>query len=401
MVRQVWLEYRKMWDEVTWVSVIAMSVVVVLHLIVYLNLQYRAIDSRGQIVEGLASYRALLDASEEIKGTMDGDYIRALVESYNNSFDKAYMEEHRGFLGTGGMTKYMVPNYFVNYIYFGAYMSNGNNKVGLDYDFLESEEVFYRTYRETVLEHLMELGTYSEEQARVLEKKISQLKTPFRTGYYQGLANLRCWFVLDYGLVLFALAFALAGVFGTDHSGGVTELTLSSRYGRKVNFDARWAAGNLLAVSVYLTYAAVQLVTNGLIAPLDGGGLPAQMFWFTCLHNITVGQGLLILFFGGLLGALVIGNMVMLVSIGVKNRRLASVLSVAVVFLIWRTRNLHGPVKMLHPANFKDDALIDEFLFIGNAVVPYFVIVLILTVVYTACFRVLIKLSYRNFGIRK
>lgn len=96
-----------------------------------------------------------------------------------------------------------------------------------------------------------------------------------------------------------------------------------------------------------------------------------------------------------------IGNMVMLVSIGVKNRRLASVLSVAAVFLIWRTKNLHGPVKMLHPANFKDDALIDEFLFIGNAVVPYFVIVLILTVVYTACFRVLIKLSYRKFGIRK
>ncbi len=171
MRRQIWLEYKKVWNEVTRVSVAVMCIVAVLHLLVYLNLQYRAIDSQGQIVEGLASYRALREASEAVKGTMDGDYIKALVESYNNSFDKAYMAEHRGFLGTGGMTKYMVPNYFVNYVYFGAYMSNGNNKIGLDYDFLESEETFYQTYRETVKEHLL-LVSYTEEQVQILEKKI-------------------------------------------------------------------------------------------------------------------------------------------------------------------------------------------------------------------------------------
>lgn len=392
------MEYKIMWNEVTRVSAAVMCVVVVLHLLVYLNLQYRAIDSQGQIVEGLASYRALREASEAVKGTMDGDYIKALVESYNNSFDKAYMAEHRGFLGTGGMTKYMVPNYFVNYVYFGPYMSNGNNKVGLDYDFLESEEIFYQTYRETVKEHLL-LDSYTEEQVQILEKKISQLKTPFQTGYYQGLANLRSWFVLDYGLTFFALAFTLAGVFAADHAGGVTELTLSSRYGRKHNFDARWVAGNLAAVSVYLIFIAVQVTVNGLIATLDGWDLPAQMFWFTCLYNITVGQGLLIMFAGGLLGALVIGNMVILISIIIKNRKLAAVISVAAAALILRSQNDYGQLRMIHPAHFKDDDLINEYIFIGNLAVPYFVIVVVLTLLYAAVFRGVTKLCYRKYGI--
>lgn len=392
------MEYKIMWNEVTRVSAAVMCVVVVLHLLVYLNLQYRAIDSQGQIVEGLASYRALREASEAVKGTMDGDYIKALVESYNNSFDKAYMAEHRGFLGTGGMTKYMVPNYFVNYVYFGPYMSNGNNKVGLDYDFLESEEIFYQTYRETVKEHLL-LDSYTEEQVQILEKKISQLKTPFQTGYYQGLANLRSWFVLDYGLTFFALAFTLAGVFAADHAGGVTELTLSSRYGRKHNFDARWVAGNLAAVSVYLIFIAVQVIVNGLIATLDGWDLPAQMFWFTCLYNITVGQGLLIMFAGGLLGALVIGNMVILISIIIKNRKLAAVISVAAAALILQSQNDYGQLRMIHPAHFKDDDLINEYIFIGNLAVPYFVIVVVLALLYAAVFRGVTKLCYRKYGI--
>ena len=213
MKKQIWMEYRKLWNKIAGVAVIAMCVVAVLHLFVYLNLQYRSIDSRGEIVEGLASYRALREASKELEGVMDGEYIQNLITSYNSSFDKAYMAEHKGFLGTGGMTKYMVPNYFINYAYFGPYMSNGNNKVGLDYDFLKSEERFYATYKETVKEHLeddnMYTNMYSDEQLLVLNRKVDNLKTPFSVGYYQGLANLRSWYIMDYSLVFIVLAFVL------------------------------------------------------------------------------------------------------------------------------------------------------------------------------------------------
>lgn len=399
MKRQIFMEYRKLWNKVTLVSVIAMCTVATLHLLVYLNLQYRTINSQGQIVEGLASHRALKEESEELTGVMDGDYIRDLVTSYNNSIDKAYMAEHRGFLGTGGMTKYMVPNYFINYAYYGIYMSNGNDKIGLDYDFLASEEEFYATYKTTVKEHLAELDIYSDEQLSVLYKKVDNLKTPYSTGYYQGLANLRSWYEMDYELVFIVLAFCLAGVFAKDSTGGVTELTLSSKYGRKVNPDARWIAGNLFAASVFLIYLAVQLIVNGLIGTLAGWNMSAQMMWFTCLYNMTFGEGLLIKFGGGLLGTLVVGNLVMLVSMKLKNVKLAAVLSVIAVVMILRMENLRGTKRLFTPVRFASDDLFERYLFVGNIAVPYFAVVITLTVLYVAIFRIGVKLSYKKYHI--
>lgn len=393
------MEYRKMWNKITGVAVLAMCAVVILHLFIYLNLQYRAIDSEGQIVEGLASYRALREASEEIKGTMDGTYIRELVDKYNNSFDKSYLKEHRGFLGTGGMTKFMVPNYFINYAYYGAYMSNGNDKIGLEYGFLDSEDEFYKTYKETVKEHLAEVNPYTEEQMNILGKKVDKLNIPYQTGYYQGLANLRAWFVLDYGLIFVVLAFALSGIFAKDHAGGITELTLSSKYGRKNNFNVRWIAGNMFIISIYFIFIGVQLIANGVIATLDGWNLPAQMFWFECLHNITVGEGILILFGGGLLGAIVIGNIVMLISIKMKNRKLAVILSAIAVFWILKSKNVYGFSKMFNPANFISDSLLTGYCFVGDMALPYFVIAIIFTVFYVALLWIGIKMSYRKYYI--
>lgn len=401
MKRQIWMEYRKLWNKVSGVAVIAMCIVALLHVVVYLNWQYRAIDSNGEIVEGLASYRALKEASKDLEGVMDGGYIQKLITSYNNSFEKKYLAEHKGFLGTAGMTKYDVPNYFINFAYYGPYMSNGNEKVGLDYDFLESEEGFYTKYKDAAKELLAEEGLYSDEQLLVLNKKADNVRTPCSTGYAEGLFNLRTWFTWDYSLVFLVLAFALAGVFSKDNTGGITELTLSAKYGRRRNLNARWIAGNLFAASVYLIYLVVQIIVNGAIGTLAGWNLSAQMLWFHCLYNITLGEGLLIMFFGGLLGALVIGNIVMLFSMKLKNVKLAAVFSVIAVLLIRQTANmegLYGTIELFSPMYFEEDSLILLYLFVGNVAVPYFVAVSVVSVLYVAILYAGMRLSYKKYA---
>lgn len=402
MRRQIWMEYRKLWNKVSVVAVMAMCIMVVLHLFVYLNWQYRSIDSNGEIVEGLASFRALKEASKDLEGVIDGEYIQRLITSYNNSFEKEYLAEHRGFLGTAGMMKYDVPNYFINFAYYGPYMSNGNEKVGLDYDFLESEERFYTTYKEAVKELLADEGLYSDEQLLVLNKKADNIRTPCITGYAEGLFNLRTWFIWDYSLVFFVLAFAIAGLFSKDNIGGITELTISSKYGRRRNLNARWIAGNLFAASVYLIYLAVQIIANGAIGTLAGWNLSAQMLWFHCLHNITLGEGLLIMFFGGLLGALVIGNIVMLFSIKLKNVKLAAVFSVIAVLLIRQTgsiEGMYGIIELFSPIYFEEDSLIQLYWFVGNLAVPYFVAVSVVVVLYVAVLYTGVRLSYKKYRI--
>lgn len=405
MRRQIWMEYRKLWNKVSVVAVVAMCVVVVVHVLVFLNLQYRSIDSNGELVEGLASFRALEKASKDIEGAMDGEYIQKLITSYNNSFEKKYLAEHRGFLGTCGMMKYEVPNYFINFAYYGPYMTNGNDKVGLDYDFLESEESFYKAYKEATKELLAGEGQwmmYSDEQMRVINKKVDNLKTPCVTGYYQGVLNLKFFSMRDYKLVFFVLAFALAGLFSKDNTGGVTELTLSSKHGRRKNLNARWIAGNLFAASVYLIYLALQIILNGAIGTLTGWNIAAQMLWKDCIENMTFGDALLIMFFGSLMGALVVGNIVMLLSIKLKNVKLAVVFSIIALLLINKNAwtELYSIKDLLSPVCFNTDWLFRaRYLFVGNVAVPYSALVPVITMLYVAVLYTGVRLSYKKYHI--
>ncbi len=189
----VQFEYRKLWNKVSIVAVMAMCILSTLHTFIYLdmNSQWRSIDKNGEVVSGLASYRALKEASKEIEGTVDGRYLQDLKKQYESSADKQYLDEHRGFLGTGGMTKYMCPNYFINYAYYSYYMSNGNSKMGLD-------------------------------------RKIAGIDTPVRVAYCQGISNFMNWYDLEYPVFFVVVAFALACTYAKDSLSGINELTLSA-----------------------------------------------------------------------------------------------------------------------------------------------------------------------------
>lgn len=123
------------------------------------------------------------------------------------------------------------------------------------------------------------------------------------------------------------------------------------------------------------------------------------MLWFDSLYNMTIGDGLLIMFVGGLLGTLVVANLVMLFSIKLKNVKLAAVLSAIAVFMIMRTKDMYGTIELISPMNFENDNLIKRYIFIGNAAVPYFVVVLVLTVLYVVILYIGTKLSYKKYHI--
>jgi len=399
------LEYKKIWNGISLVSLASFSVLTVLFAVVTLNLQYRTIDSEGNMVKGLASFRALKEASEDLEGVLDGDYIRGLIEKYDSSYDKAYLAENRGFLGTGGMTKYIVSNYVINYAYYGPYMSNGNEKAGLDYAFLDSEESFYRKYREAVLEQLLYVNEenglfpYSEEQLSVLEQKVQGIKTPFRIAYHMGWANVSGYFGMEYPVFFILLAFCLSGCCAKDSVNGMDELALSSAHGRKKDMQARWAAGNLFTGVIYLIYVGLLIVVHGGIASLHGLEASAQTFWFECLHNISVGGALLIVFSGGLVGALVMANLIMLLSMNFKNAKLTTIFGILAVGLLSRQASTYSQIKMFNPLQFKESALLTDFLFVGNVAVPYFMIVLFLGAAYITVLCLVLRFSYKRYRL--
>lgn len=400
-------EYRKLWNRVSVAAVIAMFILSTLHTFIYLdmNSQWRAIDTNGEIVSGLSSYRALKEASKDIEGTMDGEYLQSLKENYAGSADKQYLDEHRGFLGTGGMTKYMYPNYFINYAYYSYYMSNGNDKVGLDYDFLDSEEEFYQKYREAVREQVMAENQYygliklSDSQIKVLDKKIAEINTPVQVAYCQGISNFMNWYDLEYPVFFFLIAFALACAYSKDSLSGINELTLSAARGRKKDFQARWMAGNLFTISVYLIFAGTLFIEHIAVATLGGFGASAQTYWFDCIFNISIGGGMILKIVGGLFGALVFANFTMLLSCILRNSKVASIAAVLMVAVLIKLSKTYSQVKLLYPIQFSSDAMVKCFFFCGDILLPYMAVVLFLTVAYIGVFAFLLRRMDKKYYI--
>lgn len=400
-------EYRKLWNWVSIAAVIAMCILSTFHSFIYLNMkgQWRAIDTNGNIISGLKSYRALKEACEDIEGTMDGKYIENLLAQYAASVDKQYLDENRGFLGTGGMTKYMYPNYFINYAYFSYYMSNGNNKMALDYEFLKSEESFYQKYREAIKEQLMfenqyaGLVKYTDAQIEVLDQKIADIDTPVRVAYCQGISNFMNWYDLEYPIFYVVLAFALSCAYAQDSPSGVSELTISTARGRKKNFRSRWIAGNLFAASVYLIFVGVLLIEHGVVATFSGFSASAQSYWFDCIFNFNIGTGMILKIVGGLFGALVFANASMLLSVLFKNSKVASALAVLLIVALSKLSDTYSQIKLFYPLQFSTDAIVKGFFFVGKILIPYSVIVLLLTILYITILALLIDRMDKKYHL--
>ena len=67
--------------------------------------------------------------------------------------------------------------------------------------------------------------------------------------------------------------------------------------------------------------------------------------------------------------------------------------------MIMRTKDMYGTIELISPMNFENDNLIKRYIFIGNAAVPYFVVVLVLTVLYVVILYIGTKLSYKKYHI--
>ena len=94
-------EYRKLWNKVSISALVAFLVFSTLHTFIYLNLQWRTLDGNGEVWEGLKAFRLLKEISKDVEGVMDQQYLEGLVEDYDSSSEKRYLDingEHRGFL---------------------------------------------------------------------------------------------------------------------------------------------------------------------------------------------------------------------------------------------------------------------------------------------------------------
>lgn len=407
MIKLVLYEFRKTCNQVAILAIIALIILSSADtLIFYLNPNISIISSGGEKIKGLKSFKELKKQSKDIEGIIDQEYLNSLIKKYNSSNEKKYYNSSSEF----PESKYIFPNYFINFIHYSENMSNFY--VDLDFEFMKSEKEFYNQYRKSVSNLIMKnnqnkgLFKYTDKQMNVINDKIENIKTPLKVEYYYGLSVFIWKYGAQYWFVLIVISFALSSIFSKDSNNGISELSLSSTYGRKKNMNSRIIAGNIFATLIYIIFVSTLLIINGLLGSLHGWKQSAQLFWHSCLYNINLGVAILIMLVLGLLGILVIANLVMLLSIKIKNAKVTTVISLSSVWgLVKLTQTTNSLQLQLNPIHFGTRFTISNIIdyevyyFIGNRMIPYSIIILLLVFIYIIIIRFLTIKSYKKYKL--
>ena len=397
-------ELKKLFNKVTIIALILMCTLTALHGLVYLNLQWTTVKANGELVEGVVSFRALKEESNDIKGVINQEYLDKLNKNYEKSYDKKFLEENRGFMDVGGLTKYMFPNSLVNFVNKGVNMTNGNENMGLDFDYAKDEKKFYKEYKKTTFETIKTINEwnglhkYSNNELNYIKEKVNNIKTPLKTGYDHGWSNFINYYGMDYLLVCIVLIFGLSGIFSKDSSNGIDEMALATKSGKKKNLNGRWIAGNLFIINSYLIFVATLLIVHGAVGGFEGWDNSVQCFGFYSTLNVNLLQGSILILFGGLLGVLVIGNIIMMFSIYSKNMKVTLLLGIIVIKLLNDLNGAYSGLTELSPLSFNGKFTFESiYYFIAGIPISYNVAMVILSAVYIGICYFLARLRFKKY----
>lgn len=398
-------EFKKLWNKTSITAIVSLLIIsTFITFTFFLNPDLATFKSNGEIVKGISSFRALNKETKDLEGKINDKYLESLLDKYEKSEEKKLGND------SGYFQKYEEVNIFLNFAKYGEKINNF--AIDLDKEFFTSADKYYRENKEKIKE-LIKINNenrrskiYTNKQMEVIEEKIDKLKDSFTTGYTLGTATFIEQFGNQYWLIFIVLAFALSSIFSTDSDNGIEELMLASKLGRQKSLNARIISGNLFAIGVYCLFVLIMLIEIGGIATLNGWTLSAQNYWHTCIYNITIGEGILLMIFMGGIGVLVVANLVMMMSILIKRVKIITLVNIGIIiFLVEMTKTLDQIKLELNPIFFVGRLSITNisdfeiYHFMGNILIPYSLIVIILAIIYLIIIRIISVIGYKRYRL--
>lgn len=404
MRRLLYFEQRKIWTNVTILSIILMILFTIIYSISFLGFNQRIVKNNGDIVDGLNVYRTMMNESKNITGFMNQKYLDKLTKDYNSSMDKKYLKSQSDMI-----TKYVFPNYFINQVYYGNKFDS--TKIDINSDIIKSEKSFYKRYKEEVKNKIRQVNEsngifkYTENQLEFIDKKVDNIDTPVKVGYVFGLIWFFAFYNNSYIIMLMIIGISLGSIFSSNGKNFIGELELSSKFSRDKGMNVRLISGNIFIIIVNILFISTILIQNTSIFSLSGFDNSIQVSWFECTYNISLGTGLIILCLFGLLSSLIVGNIVMFISIKAKNNIISIALSLLLIFILNNlTKTTSGAILMFNPLYFVQhfSSLSGDYslyTFIGNIAIPYWALAILISTIYISIIYTLMHREYKKFRL--
>ncbi|QQK08322.1 hypothetical protein [Miniphocaeibacter halophilus] len=398
---QVKFELEKLFNKVTILAMICMIILTVFHGLISFGKWEETYVHKYKTVKGKLAYWSYLNVSKEYEGELNQEYLNRFTKDFQNSKERKAIESGKIYQ----WTKYSLARDFILPIVIDESISQ-NSKLDFNKENLKDVNSFYKKFKKEAITNmklenkLIGFFKYTKNQLEIVENKINNIKTPITIKYTEGLKNFLIYYKTDYLLFCLVLVFGLSSLFSKDSNSGVDELSLSTKTGKGKNLNSRWIAGNVFILLGYGIYVLTLLITHGLIGSLHGLGASIQILEQTSAFNINIFQGILLVIFCGLLGGLVIGNLIMVISIYSKNMKFTILTTGVILFFMNNFMKTQNSFKQLLPLNFNNKMALlksGNYFFIGDTAIPYFIIVFILSVIYILVFYTLTRVKFKRY----
>lgn len=396
-------ELKKIINKITVISMILMVSIIIFHAFLELGQWESTFVNKNKIITGKLSYRTFKNQSKKFEGVIDEKYLNDFMKVYKKSKTVKYLEDSNSM----DWNEYYLPKYFINTV-ISEESGNPIRKLDIDSVYLNNEEDFYNKFKENITKNIDEeneiygFKKYDANQINIIKTKIRNIKIPFKIAYTEGLSNVTRFFKIDYIFFAIVIIFALSGLFTKDSNIGIDELSLSSKTGKSNNMKNRLFAGNIFVILMYFVYIFTLLFIHGSIATLHGLKASLQIYNMNSLLNIDMLRMLVMVFAGGLCGALIIGNLTMLIGLYSKNMKITLLVTMLLFLYNYNLNNTRNPIKQLFPLNFSNYNTLTSlgaYYFIGNTPTHYFYIILILSIIYLSIIYILMKLKFKKYYI--
>lgn len=157
-----------------------------------------------------------------------------------------------------------------------------------------SEEMIYQERADALQEIWTEQKLSEEEKAYWLEKEY-EIDRPFVFGYAGGWETMLEGFLSLIFMLVLAITICLSNVFSEEHVRKTDQLILCSRFGRKLLYFSKVAAGVTFGLCCGAAMLLAAVVSVACVYGLEGFDVAVQIYLPSCSWSMTIGQAALLM----------------------------------------------------------------------------------------------------------
>lgn len=330
-------EFLKILRKKSTLIVMVVSLLITAFLFALPIMQYQAYNQDGAIA-GLEGIKYQKEQYLQLSVVLTEEYITDTIREYQKLF------ENPDNIGYDGYEKFLIGDAYWNFVAprekllrtIAANYNKPEEYKGLrkltELDITAGAN-FYKTRNEKVeaLLNTPSLGM-SEKQKEYWQDMSSQVKTPFRYGYYEGWEIIITSFELLMFAVL-AICIVIAPVFSGEYQAGTDAVILSAKFGKTKLITAKIVSSFVFGILAFTLHIVVACGLPLIAFGVDGWNLPVQIvnstipYPFTFLETVIINIGIIYL----VLLAMI--SLTLLLSAKMKNSYLVLAVLVPVLFI--------------------------------------------------------------------